>query len=69
MISKRSSVHGEWSSRWVFILAATGSAVGLGSGFRGGVGGSTVARQSYYSTNKSSHQQDQQDFLNLALMV
>ena len=31
MISKRSSVHGQWSSRWVFILAATGSAVGLGN--------------------------------------
>lgn len=25
------SVHGGWTSRWVFILAATGSAVGLGS--------------------------------------
>ncbi|WP_207064037.1 sodium-dependent transporter [Motiliproteus sp. SC1-56] len=25
------SVHGSWSSRWVFILAATGSAVGLGN--------------------------------------
>lgn len=25
------SVHGEWSSRWAFILAATGSAVGLGN--------------------------------------
>jgi len=27
----RKSIHGEWSSRWVFILAATGSAVGLGN--------------------------------------
>lgn len=27
----RKSVHGEWSSRWVFILAATGAAVGLGN--------------------------------------
>lgn len=25
------SPHGQWSSRWVFILAATGSAVGLGN--------------------------------------
>lgn len=27
----RNSIHGEWSSRWVFVLAATGSAVGLGN--------------------------------------
>lgn len=27
----RESIHGQWSSRWVFILAATGSAVGLGN--------------------------------------
>ena len=27
----RKSMHGEWSSRWIFILAATGSAVGLGN--------------------------------------
>jgi neurotransmitter:Na+ symporter, NSS family len=26
-----SSIHGEWSSRWVFILATVGSAVGLGN--------------------------------------
>ena len=25
------SIHGEWSSRWAFVLAATGSAVGLGN--------------------------------------
>jgi NSS family neurotransmitter:Na+ symporter len=25
------SIHGEWSNRWIFILAATGSAVGLGN--------------------------------------
>ena len=31
MIRKRSSIHGEWTSRWAFILAATGSAVGLGN--------------------------------------
>ena len=28
---KRTSLHGQWSSRWAFILAATGSAVGLGN--------------------------------------
>jgi neurotransmitter:Na+ symporter, NSS family len=28
---QRESIHGQWSSRWVFILAATGSAVGLGN--------------------------------------
>ena len=27
----RESIHGQWSSRWMFILAATGSAVGLGN--------------------------------------
>lgn len=27
----RKSIHGEWSSRWAFMLAATGSAVGLGN--------------------------------------
>ncbi len=31
MAQPRVSRHGEWSSRWVFILAATGSAVGLGN--------------------------------------
>ncbi|TWI52445.1 NSS family neurotransmitter:Na+ symporter [Pseudomonas duriflava] len=31
MSDDKVSVHGEWASRWVFILAATGSAVGLGS--------------------------------------
>lgn len=29
--SNRQSLHGEWSSRWVFVLAATGAAVGLGN--------------------------------------
>ena len=27
----RRSIHGQWSGRWAFILAATGSAVGLGN--------------------------------------
>lgn len=31
MASKRVSIHGQWSSRLAFILAATGSAVGLGN--------------------------------------
>jgi len=31
MQSNRESIHGTWSSRWTFILAATGSAVGLGN--------------------------------------
>src|SRR5210317_220073 len=31
MSKKRTSIHGQWSSRWIFILAATGSAVGLGN--------------------------------------
>ena len=31
MAKKRKSIHGQWSSRLVFILAATGSAVGLGN--------------------------------------
>lgn len=31
MSSENTSVHGMWSSRWAFILAATGSAVGLGN--------------------------------------
>jgi len=30
-VSQRKSIHGQWSSRWAFILAATGSAVGLGN--------------------------------------
>ena len=25
------SMHGQWSSRWTFIMAATGAAVGLGN--------------------------------------
>ncbi|UCE62611.1 MAG: sodium-dependent transporter [Nitrospirota bacterium] len=28
---ERQSIHGQWSSRWTFILAATGAAVGLGN--------------------------------------
>ncbi len=31
MTNKTQSIHGEWSSRFAFILAATGSAVGLGN--------------------------------------
>lgn len=31
MTQKRTSIHGNWSSRFAFILAATGAAVGLGN--------------------------------------
>lgn len=31
MSTVRESIHGQWSGRWAFILAATGSAVGLGN--------------------------------------
>ena len=31
MTQRRKSIHGQWSSRLAFILAATGSAVGLGN--------------------------------------
>jgi neurotransmitter:Na+ symporter, NSS family len=31
MSERRKSLHGQWSGRWAFILAATGSAVGLGN--------------------------------------
>lgn len=31
MAQPRTSIHGNWSSRWAFILAATGAAVGLGN--------------------------------------
>ncbi|HEC13989.1 MAG TPA: sodium-dependent transporter [Acidiferrobacteraceae bacterium] len=29
--TKKKYIHGQWSSRWTFVLAATGSAVGLGN--------------------------------------
>jgi len=29
--TERQSIHGQWSSRWTFFLAATGAAVGLGN--------------------------------------
>lgn len=31
MPTEHGSIHGQWSSRWTFILAATGAAVGLGN--------------------------------------
>ncbi|MGR8951194.1 MAG: sodium-dependent transporter, partial [Gammaproteobacteria bacterium] len=31
MTNAKKTIHGEWSSRFAFILAATGSAVGLGN--------------------------------------
>ena len=31
MTEPRTSLHGQWSNRWAFVLAATGSAVGLGN--------------------------------------
>ena len=31
MAERRTSIHGQWTNRTVFILAATGSAVGLGN--------------------------------------
>ena len=31
MTQQRTSIHGQWSNRWAFMLAATGSAVGLGN--------------------------------------
>ena len=34
MAASQVSMHGQWSSRWVFIMAATGSAVGLGNIWR-----------------------------------
>ena len=30
-MSERTSIHGQWSSRLIFVLAAAGSAVGLGN--------------------------------------
>ena len=34
MTNTNSGIHGQWSTRWVFILAATGAAVGLGNIWR-----------------------------------
>jgi len=31
MAAEKQSIHGVWGNRWIFILAATGSAVGLGN--------------------------------------
>ncbi len=31
MSNSHTSIHGEWSSRWAFILAASGAAIGLGN--------------------------------------
>jgi neurotransmitter:Na+ symporter, NSS family len=31
MSEKRESIHGQWSGRWAFIMAAAGSAIGLGN--------------------------------------
>lgn len=31
VMQEKSSIHGSWASRWTFILAATGSSVGLGN--------------------------------------
>ena len=31
MATERQSMHGQWSKSWVFVLAATGAAVGLGN--------------------------------------
>ena len=31
MTQSKRAIHGQWSSRWAFVLAATGSAVGLGN--------------------------------------
>ncbi|HSP01179.1 MAG TPA: sodium-dependent transporter, partial [Thioalkalivibrio sp.] len=33
-MTRESSIHGQWSSKLVFVLAATGSAVGLGNIWR-----------------------------------
>ena len=31
MALQKKGMHGAWASRWTFIMAATGSAVGLGN--------------------------------------
>jgi NSS family neurotransmitter:Na+ symporter len=54
MNKQNTSMHGEWSSRLAFILAATGSAVGLGNIWKfpyvtGEYGGGLLSSLIYYA--------------------